>query len=444
METSFNTERLRWAAYASIGAGVVHGAAMGLHAEHPTLSIIFMAFTLLQVGWGIVVLSNQQRWVLVGGCAVNAAAVAGWVITRFAGISFISGLEIAEKPQPADTFCALLAAVSIAAVFFAGRNLVAQKKKSSPFNAAALCGVFTFLALLSVAGTVHEHGGFVPLAESNLSISADGVIVSPTTIVRALDVTTSLSVQTTTSVATTTTTIAPKTSRSTTTTTQAVTSTTHSHALTSAQAAAAASGWPRPYDPAAPIDFTGIDGVTPEQAARATALIQATQRDLPKYAQVSAAMADGYTSIGDGGTGFEHFVKWTLLNDGRVLDTAAPESLVYEVRGGVRTLVSAMFMADKGTPINDKTLVEYAGGLVQWHVHTNLCWLTINGAMRVVGVTDSTGACRLGFVETDGSPMVHVWITPHKCGPFAALEGVAAGVADASDAERVDLCNKTH
>jgi len=51
---------------------------------------------------------------------------------------------------------------------------------------------------------------------------------------------------------------------------------------------------------------------------------------------------------------------------------------------------------------------------------------------------------RFGFVETDGSPMVHVWITPHECGPFVALEGVAAGVADASDAERVDLCNKVH
>ena len=442
LETSISAERLRWAAYASIGAGVIHGAAVGLHAQHPSSSLVFMAFTLLQVGWGIVVLSNQQRWLLVGGCVVNAAAVAGWIVTRFVGISFISGLEIAEKPQPADTFCALLAAVSIAAVFFAVREHVAQNKKKSPFNAAALCGVFTFLALLSVAGTVHEHGGFVPLVDSNLSISADGVIVSPTTIVRTLDVTTSLSVQTTTSVVTTTTTTAPKTSRSTTTTTQAVTATPHAHALTAAQAAAAASGWPRPYDPAAPIDFTGIDGVTPEQAVRATALIQATQRDLPKYAQVKAAEDDGYTSIGDGGTGFEHFVKWTLLNDGRVLDTAAPESLVYEVRGGVKTLVSAMFMADKGTPIYDKTLVEYAGGLMQWHVHTNLCWLTVNGAMRVVGVTDANGGCRFGFVETDGSPMVHVWITPHKCGPFAALEGVAAGVANASDAERVDMCNR--
>ncbi len=460
MTSGFSTERLRWAAYASIGAGVVHGTALGMHAEHATLAKIFMAFTLLQVGWGIYVLSNQQRWVLVSGCVVNSAAVAGWVVTRFAGISFIGGLEIAAKPQPADALCALLAALSVVAVFFAGRERVMATKKLTQFNAVALCSVITFLALLSVAGTVHKRAHFVPLAESKLSISADGVIVSPTTIVRVLDATTVVpnSTESSTAVIEVTTSSAAETSTSVvvaakktvtktpvlaiTTTTQAATPTTHPHTLTAAQAAAAASGWPRPYDPAAPIDFTGIGGVNAEQSARATALIQASQRDLPKYAQVSAAMADGYTSIGDGGTGFEHYVKWTLLNDGRVLDTTAPESLVYAVRGGVKTLVSAMFMADKGTPITDKTLVDYAGGLMQWHVHTNLCWLNLNGSMRVVGVTDSQGACRFGFIETDGSPMVHVWITPHECGPFAALEGVAAGVADASDAERVDMCNK--
>lgn len=460
METAFSTERLRWAAYASIGAGVIHGTAMGMHAEHATLAKVFMAFTLLQVGWGIVVLSNQQLWVVVSGCVVNAAAVAGWVITRTVGISFIGGLETTEKPQPADTLCALLAAFSVGAVFIAWKQRNTAVKKLRHFDAAALMSVVTFVALLSVAGKVHNDNHYVEAADSQLAIAADGVIVSPTTIVRTLDSTTSVpntvassaeviaettssSVETSTSVVVAKKPVTKNTQPAT-TSPQAITSTTHPHTLTAAQAAAAASGWPRAFDPAAPIDFSGIGGVTAEQAARATALIQATARDLPKYAQVSAAVADGYTTIGDGSTGFEHYVKWTLLNDGRVLDTAAPESLVYEVRGGVKTLVSAMFMADKGTPINDKTLVEYAGGLMQWHVHTNLCWLTLNGAMRVVGVTDAQGACRFGFVETDGSPMVHVWITPHECGPFAALEGVAAGVADASDAERVDLCNKTH
>jgi hypothetical protein len=458
MESSFNTERMRWAAYASIGAGVIHGTAMGIHAEHATLAKVFMAFTLLQVGWGIVVLSNQQLWVVVSGCVVNAAAIAGWVITRTVGISFIGGLEVTQKPQPADTLCAVLAAFSLGAVFVAWKQRNTAVKKLRHFDAAALMSVVTFVALLSVAGKVHDDNHFVEAADSQLAIAANGVIVSPTTIVRTLDSstsvpntvassaeviaeTTSSSVETSTSVAAAKKPVTKNTQPAT-TSPQAITSTTHPHTLTAAQAAAAASGWPRAFDPAAPIDFSGIGGVTAEQAARATALIQANARDLPKYAQVSAAVADGYTTIGDAGTGFEHYVKWTLLNDGRVLDTAAPESLVYAVRGGVKTLVSAMYMADKGTPINDKTLVDYAGGLMQWHVHTNLCWLTLNGAMRVVGVTDAQGACRFGFVETDGSPMVHVWITPHECGPFAALEGVAAGVADASDAERVDLCNK--
>ena len=458
METAFSTERLRWAAYASIGAGVIHGTAMGMHAEHATLAKVFMAFTLLQVGWGIVVLSNQQLWVVVSGCVVNAAAVAGWVITRTVGISFIGGLETTEKPQPADTLCAVLAAFSVGAVFVAWKQRNTAVKKLRHFDAAALMSVVTFVALLSVAGKVHNDNHYVQAVDSQLAIAADGVIVSPTTIVRTLDSTTAApnTVASSTEVIATTTSSSVETSTSVvvakkpvtkntqpaTTSPQTITSTTHPHTLTAAQAAAAASGWPRAFDPAAPIDFSGIGGVTAEQAARATALIQANARDLPKYAQVSAAMADGYTTIGDGSTGFEHYVKWTLLNDGRVLDTAAPESLVYAVRDGVKTLVSAMYMADKGTPINDKTLVDYAGGLMQWHVHTNLCWLTLNGAMRVVGVTDAQGACRFGFVETDGSPMVHVWITPHECGPFAALEGVAAGVADASDAERVDLCSK--
>ena len=183
---------MRWAAYASIGAGIVHGTAMGMHAEHATLAKIFMAFTLLQVGWGIVVLSNQQLWVVVSGCVVNAAAVAGWVITRTVGVSFIGGLETTEKPQPADTLCAVLAAFSVGAVFIAWKQRNTAVKKLRPFDAAALMSVVTFLALLSVAGTVHEHGGFVQPIDSQLAIAADGVIVSPTTIVRTPDSSTSV------------------------------------------------------------------------------------------------------------------------------------------------------------------------------------------------------------------------------------------------------------
>ena len=437
--------RMRWAAYASIGAGLIHGVAVGLHADHESLARVFMALTFVQVGWGIIAISRLQWAVVLGGFAINGTAVVGWILTRTSGISFISGLEIAEKPQPADTLGALLAAAAMGASLWAWYRRDVPAKETQHLNAVYLCSAITLCALWSVTGHVHAHVQDVALTDSGLIVTADGVIVSPSTIA-PVEISTSTStvpalLSTTDSVATKKKTViaSPSTVANTTTTTV-----NHSHALTTAQALAAASGWPRPYDPAYPIDFSGIGGVTAEQAARATALIQSAQRDLPKYAKVSDAEKNGYVSIGDGVTGFEHYMKYSLLNDGRVLDTTAPESLVYEVKGTVKTLVSAMFIANPGTLLTDTTLVNYAGGLMQWHVHSNLCWITVNGVPKVVGVTNAAGACSLGTLQPTGAPMVHVWISSHVCGPFAALEGNAAGVAAASDEERVDLCNKDH
>jgi hypothetical protein len=438
---------MRWAAYASIGAGLIHGVAVGLHADHPSLARVFMALSFAQVCWGIVAISRLQWSVVLGGFAINGTAIVGWILTRTSGISFISGLEIAEEAQIADTLGALLAATAIGASLWAWRQRDVPVRETSHLNAVYLTSAVTLVALWSITGHAHAHIQNIALTDSGLSVNADGVIVSPTTTtVVPIEVATSTSTvpassSTADSIATKKkqAVAAPTTVGNTTTTTI-----NHPHALTTAQALAAASGWPRPYDPANPIDFSDIGGVTAEQAARATTLIQSAQRDLPKYAKTSAATADGYLSIGDGLTGFEHFIKYSLLTDGRVLDTNAPESLVYEVKDGVRTLVSAMFIANPGTPITDITLVNYAGGLMQWHVHSNLCWLTINGVPKVVGVTNAAGACLIGTLQTGGAPMVHVWIAPHQCGPFAALEGNGAGVANASEAERVDMCNKDH
>jgi hypothetical protein len=445
--------RMRWAAYASIGAGLIHGVAVGLHADHASLARVFMALSFAQVAWGIIAISRLQWSVVLAGFAINGTAIVGWILTRTSGISFISGLEISEKPQAADTLGALLAAAAIGASLWAWRQRNVPVRETSHLNAVYLTSAVTLVALWSVTGHAHAHIQNVALTDSGLSVNADGVIVSPTTTtVVPIEVATSTSTvpassNTAETVATEKKTVAAVPTSIVAQTTVANTTTTtinHPHALTTAQALAAASGWPRPYDPASPIDFSGIGGVTTEQAARATTLIQSAQRDLPKYAKTSAATADGYVSIGDGLTGFEHFIKYSLLSDGRVLDTTAPESLVYEVKGGVKTLVSAMFIANPGTPLTDTTLVNYAGGLMQWHVHSNLCWITVNGVPKVVGVTNAAGACLIGTLQTGGAPMVHVWIAPHQCGPFAALEGNGAGVANASEAERVDMCNKDH
>ena len=54
-----------------------------------------------------------------------------------------------------------------------------------------------------------------------------------------------------------------------------------------AQAALAApANWPRPWNPENPVDLSGVEGVTPEQQLRATALILRTLEELPDFADV--------------------------------------------------------------------------------------------------------------------------------------------------------------
>ena len=53
-------------------------------------------------------------------------------------------------------------------------------------------------------------------------------------------------------------------------------------------ATADAATWPRPWDPAATIDFSGVPGVTAEQQDRAEALAASTIAELPVFADVTA------------------------------------------------------------------------------------------------------------------------------------------------------------
>ena len=196
--------------------------------------------------------------------------------------------------------------------------------------------------------------------------------------------------------------------------------------------------------PAQGINISGIGGVTADQESRARTLITNTMRDLQTYADYRTAVAAGYNSIGDGSTGYEHYVKNSLVNDGKFLDSTAPESIVYKVSNGVKTVVSAMYIAPTFTTIDDYTLTNYAGPLMQWHVHNNLCFGTSAQGTQVVVAVAVNGVCSKGVLQTNGSPMVHVWVVAHPCGPFAAVEGVAAGVAAVPDAQRLDLCNASH
>jgi hypothetical protein len=81
-----------------------------------------------------------------------------------------------------------------------------------------------------------------------------------------------------------------------------------------------------------------------------------------------------------------------------------------------------MYILVPGQAMTD--VPDIAGELTTWHDHQNLCW---EGA-RVVGTTDDTGSCQRG-VFRGTPPMLHVWLVPNPCGPFAGLEGHGEGCA---------------
>lgn len=379
--------RLAPAAMASIGAGAIHAAAVGVHSEHRQAVVAFAALGLAQVVWGTVALIRSGRAVAAAGVALGAGALAGWVAAKTVGLGFIDGLEEVEGIGWADGLAALLAA-------FAGlaslRGLLAHRVPPPPrrrWAMGALSSGLIAIALLGMTaagshthadGEGHSHGA---------GEAATGGEAEP-----------------------------------------------HSHGTGTAALPA------KPYDPTKPIDLSGVAGVSPEQQARAENLIAITLIRLPHFADYRTAEAEGYHSIGDAFTGAEHFINWQAIDDDHVLDPDHPESLVYEPQpDGSKKLVSAMYMLKRGTTLDD--VPDIGGSLTQWHIHDNLCFSKDPTAPRVAGITDANGGCPSGLQKFTPVPMIHVWIVPHPCGPFAALEGVGAGQI-AEGEER--LCDHVH
>jgi hypothetical protein len=374
------------AAFASMGAGAIHATAVGVHGEHREAAVAFAVLAAVQLGWGAVALAAPGRLACALGGAANAVAVAGWVLAKASGIPFVDGLEAAEDPQLADTTAAVLAALAAAGAFAAvvhpgPRAGAARLPRPALVGLTAVTALVITPAMVSAGG--HSHAGGDAHPHGGEPAATPG----------------------------------------------------HDHAGgTTGEGSAVVA--PVPYDPTRPIDLGGVEGVTPEQQARAENLIAVTLLRLPKFADPAVAEANGYRSIGDGVTGYEHYVNRALFDDGRILDPDHPESIVYQrdPSGGKR-LVAAMYMLEP-----DKTLADVpdiGGKLTQWHVHNDLCFRPEG---TVAGFTRPDGTCPAPLQKFT-APMIHVWIVPHRCGPFAALEGVAGGQI-AEGEER--LCDHAH
>lgn len=172
--------------------------------------------------------------------------------------------------------------------------------------------------------------------------------------------------------------------------------------------------------------ITSIDDprLTQEQRERAQALIDASTAAMAQYAGFvgqtalrAALIQRGYASIGDSGTGFEHFLNPVFYFDGIELDATKIESVVLQrLSNGQWVLGSVMYMLNDGDTMAN--VPEIAGSFTTWHDHQNLCW---NGLLVVGFVVN--GVCTSGVFRAT-PPMIHVWMTAQVCGPFSGIEGV--------------------
>ena len=223
------------------------------------------------------------------------------------------------------------------------------------------------------------------------------------------------------------------------------------------------SDWPRPYDPTKPFNMLGVPGVSVEQRKRAEDLLVRSLKEAPRWSDYQAAVDAGWYSVETPRPGgFEHLINPLMVDDEHMLDPQYPESLVYKVKNGERTFVAYMYMAKPGMGLDDKEIIDFAGRLIEWHIHMDVCILIEEGNLvgKVTGFVQEDGTCETegaaprtldprtltGEVpagttrERDELAMTHVWVVARECGPFSTLAWFAQGETLTPLDERVDLC----
>ena len=367
--------RFVMAAMTSLGAGAIHLAAIGPHADDPAAAGTFAVLGLAQLGWGAAALTARRSWVGVVGLVLSLGAVGGWVLAKTRGIGFITGLDHVERMQQADVAAAVLAAAT--AVIVARRLLVGAevpvRSRRSLVSWGVLVAVISALGVGSTSGHHHVHAHDLgPIGHSHGADLVPPLAYDPT---KGVDLSGIPGI------------------------------TAKEQAAAEGLVRSSLRGAPRFADARAAraAGFRPVATVSSgtERWIRWPALTDAHQLD-PNHPEALL-----YDVVGTTRTlvALEY-----LLAPGSSLD-AAP------VPGGALTAWQTLDdlclrrSGGKGTGVDDV----------------------------VDGVTSVDGTCAPPTTEVDPVPALHVWVVPHACGPFSSIESTearsAAGAALACGTE---------
>lgn len=155
---------------------------------------------------------------------------------------------------------------------------------------------------------------------------------------------------------------------------------------------------------------------TPGQRRAAARLLRRVRGATARWRDVKAAAAGGFDThlasraAGDDVVGYLHAEHRRYSADRRILDPSRPEALIYATAPGRRPrLVGAMFSVPRGV------LGPTPGGAIdRWHAHV----VCVNGVKRGLAPRPN-GTCPAGSTKTQGSEMLHVWLTSDLRSAFA-------------------------
>ena len=190
----------------------------------------------------------------------------------------------------------------------------------------------------------------------------------------------------------------------------------HVHGDAVAAGAAVGSGAPGTPEHTHGPNLPPVAAASDDERARAEALWKASVAGAERWRDPAAAAAAGFRFKDEDEAGrgrpvrFLHVPNPAWRADGRVLDPARPETLVYWNGPDRLTLVGVMYTAARGT--HGPTV---GGPITRWHTHESCR----DPATRAKLGRPVDGACPTGQVHRRSGEMMHVWFTDDLATAFA-------------------------